>query len=81
MKSKLVPVLIFIFGMSAFLLAQSDTARVIGTITDPTGAVIPSATVTITDAATGRVLSTKTDTAGQYALSALPIGKYHLDVR
>ena len=81
MKSKLVPVLIFIFGMSAFLLAQSDTARVIGTITDPTGAVIPSATVTITDAATGRVLSTQTDTAGQYALSALPIGKYHLDVR
>jgi len=54
---------------------------VIGTITDATGAVIPGATVTIKEAATGRTVNTQTNDAGQYVLSALPIGKYHLDVK
>jgi len=81
MKSRVVLALILVLGMSATLLAQTDTARVIGTITDTTGAVIPGATVTVTDAATGRVLSTKTTAAGQYAVSALPIGKYHIEVK
>ena len=53
----------------------------IGTITDATGAVIPGATVTIKEAATGRTVNTQTNDAGQYVLSALPIGKYHLDVK
>jgi Carboxypeptidase regulatory-like domain len=81
MKSKLILAVILILGMSAMLLAQTDTARVIGSITDSTGAVIPGATVTITETATGRVVNTQSDSSGQYVLNALPIGKYHLEVK
>ncbi len=62
-------------------LAQTDTARLYGTITDPTGAVLPNATVTVTDTATGRVVTAKTGAAGEYTVSALPVGRYHVEVK
>ena len=79
MRSKLL-VLIVVCGLSVFVAAQTDTARVIGTITDSTGAVLPGATVTISDVGTGRVVTLQTDSSGGYAANALPIGKYHLAV-
>ncbi len=60
--------------------AQTDTARVVGTITDSSGAVLPNATVTITDIGTGRVVTATTNGTGQYVANAFPIGKYHIDV-
>lgn len=66
-------------SMAAF--AQSDTARLVGTITDQSGAAIPNATVTVTNAGTARAVTVQTDGAGNYAVNALPIGKYHVDVK
>ena len=40
MKSKFFLVLILVLCVAGLALAQSDTARIIGTITDPTGAVV-----------------------------------------
>lgn len=80
MKSKLLLVVILTVGLSALVLAQTDTARVIGTITDPTGAVVSNATVTVTNAGTGQTLTTQTGGAGEYVFNALPIGNYHLEV-
>jgi Carboxypeptidase regulatory-like domain len=80
MKSKLFLVLIVVFGLSAFVAAQTDTGRVIGTITDPSGAVVSNATVTVTDIGTGHTVTVTTGSAGEYAINALPIGKYHLEV-
>jgi hypothetical protein len=62
-------------------LAQTDTARLYGTITDPAGAVLPNATVTVTDTATGRVVTVNTGASGEYAVNALPVGKYHVEVK
>jgi len=81
MKSKLVALLIALVCLAAMAYAQTDTARVIGTITDTTGAVIPNANVSVTSAATGQVAAVKTNGAGEYAINALPVGKYHLDVK
>jgi hypothetical protein len=81
MLSRPLLVLVLVFCLSGFALAQSDTARLIGTITDPTGAVVPNATVTVTDTATGRVVTEKTGAAGEYTINALPIGKYHVEVK
>jgi len=39
--------LCLVFGMGTALLAQTDTGRVNGTVTDSTGAIIPGATVTL----------------------------------
>jgi hypothetical protein len=68
------------FGLSALIFAQTDTARVIGTITDPTGAIITGASVTVTDPATGRVVKATTDASGAFAINALPVGKYHAEI-
>jgi hypothetical protein len=80
MKTKFFLLLVLVLCVAGLALAQSDTARLIGTITDPTGAVVPNATVTVTDAGTGRVVTAKTGDSGEYSVNALPIGKYHVEV-
>jgi hypothetical protein len=81
MQRKFFAVLILVSCLAGLALAQSDTARIVGTITDPSGAVVSNATVTVTDTATGRVETAKTGAAGQYTVNALPIGKYHVVVK
>src|SRR5579872_4469100 len=56
--------------------AQESTARLLGTVTDPTGAVIPRAGVTAHDVATGLEWKTTSNEAGEYSLPGLPIGQY-----
>ena len=80
MKSRFLLVLVLVVGLSALVLAQTDTARVVGTITDPTGAVVPNATVTVTNVGTGQTATAKTGGVGEYAINALPVGKYHAEV-
>jgi len=81
MKAKFSLVLILILCLTGLALAQTDTARLYGTITDPTGAVLPNATITLTDAANGRMVTALTSDSGSYVLNALPVGKYHLEVK
>ena len=57
-------------------LAQADQGTITGTITDPTGAIIPSATVTLTDTDTGLVLTGPTNKSGVYVFSPIKIGTY-----
>lgn len=56
--------------------AQTITGSVRGTITDPSGAVIPNATVTAANVETGVKSSTKTNDDGLYSIRFLPIGRY-----
>lgn len=81
MKSKVLLVLVLVCALSALVAAQTDTGRLIGTITDPTGAVVPNAAITITDTGTGHTLSANTGDSGQYVFNALPVANYHLDVK
>src|ERR1043165_9162520 len=60
--------------------AQLATAELNGRVTDSSGAVLPGATVTITQTATGLVRSDVTDASGNYLFSALPTGPYRLEV-
>jgi hypothetical protein len=56
--------------------AQDATARITGTITDSTGAVIPEVHVTVTNTATQIARDATTDHDGFYQVLALPIGNY-----
>ncbi len=56
------------------------TARIKGTVTDPSGAVIPKATVTVTNTKTGVVNTTISAESGDYLFPALPIGTYSISV-
>ena len=58
--------------------SQTQLATVFGTITDPSGAVVPGANVTIANPSTGLRRSTLTDTAGLYRFAGLPTGNYSL---
>jgi hypothetical protein len=59
--------------------AQS-TAQLSGRITDESDAVLPGATITATQTATGFVRSDVTDANGTYVLANLPVGPYRFEV-
>ena len=56
----------------------AGTGNMQGTVTDSTGAVIPNASVTLTDEETHVVRTTKTNGAGDYVFPGLPVGTYDL---
>ena len=60
------------------LAAQTTTGEINGTVTDSTGAVVPGATITVTDLTTNTRRSVQTNAAGVYSLPALPPGTYSL---
>ncbi|MFP5226691.1 MAG: carboxypeptidase regulatory-like domain-containing protein [Acidobacteriota bacterium] len=57
-------------------LAQNTTSSVSGTVEDPSGAVVPNAKITVTNDATGQVLTATTDGHGAYTVTNLPPGTY-----
>ena len=64
----------------AAVWAQIATAELNGRVTDSSGAVLPGATVTATQTATGLVRSVVTDENGAYLISNLPTGPYRLEI-
>lgn len=73
-------VTVLILTVSSQLCAQSERARIIGTVTDPQGAVVPGATVTVTNVATSIATKTTTNAEGGYQAPELPIGSYKVRV-
>src|SRR5581483_3532793 len=63
------------------LYAQTDTARLTGTVADPNGAVVAGATVTVTNLGTGKTVETQTGPEGSYTIPGLPPGSYKVDVK
>jgi hypothetical protein len=72
-----VPVVITCLSYGQTTIA---TGSIQGTVTDPAGAVVPGAKVTITGKATGQVISVATSAAGTYASGALIPGDYRVRV-
>ena len=73
MKKYLLGVVVFIcvFGFQSALEAQVTGARMEGVVTDETQAVVPGATVTITNVETGISRTSTTDGGGRYIFSNL----------
>src|ERR1700680_4989558 len=66
--------------LAAALNAQEINANISGTVTDPTGSVVPSAHVVAANTGTGVVRNTVTTSAGVFFLNNLPVGNYTLAV-
>ena len=63
------------------LLAQTGgTGIVVGTVTDPTGAAVPGATVTLTDTATNAARTAITNDTGRYNFPNVPPGNYNITI-
>ena len=65
---------------SVFVLAQSTTGRILGTVTDPSGAAVAGATVVVTDVQRGTSRTVTTDQSGSYAVPDLQPGTYEIRV-
>ena len=61
-------------------LGQRDLGTILGTVTDPSGGVIPGANVTLTQDATNQVFELQTDAGGNYIRTALQPGTYSITV-
>src|SRR3989454_6612281 len=71
-----VGLIISLITVSAF--SQGNTGRILGNITDATGALIPGASVTITNVERGTSQTLVTNEAGAYNAPSLPPGTYQI---
>ena len=62
-------------------LAAQVSASLSGTTTDPSGAVVSAADITVTNTGTGATRHQGTDSAGRYLFPALPPGQYEIQVQ
>jgi hypothetical protein len=60
--------------------AQNAAGRIIGNVTDPTGASVPGAEVTVTNVGTQVSEHVVTDESGHYQVLSLPIGTYSVSI-
>jgi hypothetical protein len=58
---------------------QQITGSIRGTVLDPSGAIVPAATVNAKQTETGLTRAAATDRQGEYVLVELPIGHYQID--
>jgi hypothetical protein len=76
-----------VFGVLAFtllsghaLMGQAGGGSVVGSVHDPSGAVVPKAEVTLTGSDTGAPQSTRTSSSGQFVFPVVQVGTYSLTV-
>ncbi len=72
---------VILLGASGIAWSQTVQGVITGTVTDPTGAVVPNVTVTITNAGTNASQTTTTGSDGSYRFSLVPPGNYIVEVK
>src|SRR5271157_2889092 len=79
-KFSKLTLLIGCFLIAGLLYGQFDTAEVLGTVRDATGAAVPKANVTLTNMDTGIQAKTATDDNGNYDFFNIRVGRYSVVV-
>ena len=69
---------LLLFNQSLRSQSQANSADLVGTVTDPNGAIVPGATVTARNSATSITRSVNSSDSGEYQFIALPPGDYEL---
>src|ERR1035438_1290287 len=77
-----VPLLLFMFFFIGTRQGSSQVlyGSMVGTVTDSTGALVPGAAVTVTQAQTGETRSATTNDSGDYTVSTVPAGTYSVSI-
>jgi hypothetical protein len=63
------------------LFAQQYAGSISGTVTDPSGAAVPGAEITVTSVATNATYTTKTSDLGAFSVPNLPVGTYNVSIK
>jgi hypothetical protein len=78
-RSILYWLFVYLFSALAFTAqAQSNSGSISGVVTDPSGAVVPGATITVENPVSGYLRTAKTDATGHFQFSNLPFNPYHV---
>ncbi len=79
LKTKVTALIFCLVALAGIGAAQDITGSISGTVADSSGAVVPNASVTITNVDKNQVLRTvTTDSNGSYSATLLPVGMYTL---
>ena len=78
MKHGISPCLILLMAVVAS--AQTFRGTILGTVSDPNGAVVAGAKITVKNTSTGLERTTTTDSEGNYTVAELPVGPYEVRV-
>src|SRR6202162_2073367 len=76
-----VLLLAFLFLFTSAGFPQLTTADILGTVTDPTGASVPNASVTLTNLGTNDQRAVQSNGSGDYTFTLLPVGHYSISVK
>src|SRR6266567_8092049 len=71
---------LYLFFFSALCFAQSDRGTITGTVSDPAGAVVATASVEARNTDMGATYPVATSATGNYTIAELPAGTYELSV-
>lgn len=77
-RAMLLAGIVFLAFFASDVHGQITAGGVVGTVKDPSGAVVKGATITLTNQATNVVLSTVSTSSGNYSFQNVPVGKYTL---
>src|SRR5262249_56719573 len=80
MKAKVVFFCCCFALMTGLVTGQTFRGTILGTVTDPSGAVVTGANVTVKNVNTGLERTTQTSADGSYSVPELPIGTYTVTV-
>src|SRR5438270_8082986 len=80
MKFSALRLLLLAFACTPAVLLAQDTAQITGTVTDPSGAAVAGAQVTVTSSEHGITRTAPTNTSGDFLFAALPVGSYNMSV-
>jgi len=75
---RISPLLILL--LATVVSAQTFRGTILGTVSDPNGAVVTGATIRVRNTSTGIERTTTTDTEGNYTVTELPVGPYEVRV-
>jgi hypothetical protein len=73
---RVIALVLAVLGMSAMMFGQAETGKVTGTVSDPTGAVVAAAKVTVKNVDTNLTREATTSSAGEYTITNIPTGNY-----
>ncbi|MFY9853883.1 MAG: TonB-dependent receptor, partial [Terracidiphilus sp.] len=77
---RIIPILVLIFAAFYATAEGSNSGTVRGTVTDPTGAVVPNAAVHIVNEVSGLDRTATTDATGQFVFANIPFNPYRMTV-
>src|SRR5258708_1017750 len=80
MRSPVIRLLMLALTLSPSIVMAQDTASITGTVTDPSGAAVANAQVTIASPERGIDRTAEANGSGDYLFAALPVGTYDMTV-